>query len=166
MSTDERGTSQDGKMNGSTAGFTRARKSSCLRPFHAPTVGSLVSGQPSVKVEVGGTDTEYVSSCFFLAKTTATRGKSNNTWECMRNFVGKFSGEHRIPTLLSRISVNCFDILGSMSGRAGSHHLFRKSGITELINLQREGSKAKVYQVRQVRAVLLKYRLVGKGDED
>jgi len=39
-------------------------------------------------------------------------------------------------------------------------------GITELINLQREGSKAKVYQVRQVRAVLLKYRLAGEGGED
>jgi hypothetical protein len=36
----------------------------------------------------------------------------------------------------------------------------------ELINLQREGSKAKVYQVRQVRAVLLKYRLAGEGGED
>ena len=48
----------------------------------------------------------------------------------------------------------------------GSHHLFRKAGITELINLQREGSKAKVYQVRQVRAVLLKYRLAGEGGED
>ena len=47
-----------------------------------------------------------------------------------------------------------------------SHHLFRKSGITELINLQREGSKAKVYQVRQVRAVLLRYRLAGEGGED
>ena len=30
----------------------------------------------------------------------------------------------------------------------GSHHLFRKPGITELINLQREGGIAKVYQVR------------------
>jgi len=48
----------------------------------------------------------------------------------------------------------------------GSHHLFRKSGIIELINLQREGGKAKVYQVRQVRAVLLTYRLAGEGGED
>ena len=29
----------------------------------------------------------------------------------------------------------------------------------EMINLQREGAKAKQYQVRQVRAVILKYRL-------
>jgi hypothetical protein len=43
----------------------------------------------------------------------------------------------------------------------GSHHLFRKQGVIEKINLQRDGSKAKVYQVRQVRAVLVKYRLGG-----
>ena len=43
----------------------------------------------------------------------------------------------------------------------GSHHIFRRAGIVEKINLQREGSKAKVYQVRQVRAVILKYKLGG-----
>jgi virulence-associated protein VapD len=32
-----------------------------------------------------------------------------------------------------------------------SYHMFRKSGVEEKINLQREGNKAKVYQVRQVR---------------
>ena len=32
-----------------------------------------------------------------------------------------------------------------------SHHLFRKEGVEEKINLQREGNKAKPYQVRQVR---------------
>jgi hypothetical protein len=41
----------------------------------------------------------------------------------------------------------------------GSHHTFRKQGVDEKINLQRDGSKAKVYQVRQVRAVILKYKL-------
>ncbi|MBM4123297.1 MAG: type II toxin-antitoxin system HicA family toxin [Nitrospira sp.] len=34
----------------------------------------------------------------------------------------------------------------------GSHHIFRKDGVQERINLQRDGNKAKVYQVRQVRA--------------
>lgn len=42
-----------------------------------------------------------------------------------------------------------------------SHHIFRKSGVEEKLNLQREGNKAKVYQVRQVRNVLLKYKLGG-----
>jgi predicted RNA binding protein YcfA (HicA-like mRNA interferase family) len=41
----------------------------------------------------------------------------------------------------------------------GSHHLFRKEGVRELINLQHDGSKAKIYQVRQVRHIMLRYRL-------
>jgi predicted RNA binding protein YcfA (HicA-like mRNA interferase family) len=45
----------------------------------------------------------------------------------------------------------------------GSHHLFRKTGIEEMINLQRDGNKAKPYQVRQVRTVLLRHKL---GVED
>ncbi len=40
-----------------------------------------------------------------------------------------------------------------------SHHLFKKNGIDEMINLQRDGNKAKVYQVRQVRAIILQYKL-------
>jgi hypothetical protein len=44
----------------------------------------------------------------------------------------------------------------------GSHHVFRRAGIVEKINLQREGNKAKVYQVRQVRSVILKYKLGGE----
>jgi predicted RNA binding protein YcfA (HicA-like mRNA interferase family) len=41
----------------------------------------------------------------------------------------------------------------------GSHHLFRRSNVEERINLQREGNNAKPYQVKQVRAVILKYKL-------
>jgi len=44
----------------------------------------------------------------------------------------------------------------------GGHHLFRKTGVEEKINLQREGSEAKPYQVRQVRTVILKYQLGGQ----
>ena len=44
----------------------------------------------------------------------------------------------------------------------GSHHMFRRAGIVEKINLQREGNNAKVYQVRQVRSVILKYKLGGE----
>ena len=44
----------------------------------------------------------------------------------------------------------------------GSHHIFRKDGIEEKINLQQEGNKAKPYQVRQVRYVILKYQLGGE----
>jgi hypothetical protein len=43
---------------------------------------------------------------------------------------------------------------------SGSHHVFTRSGVLERINLQREGSKAKQYQVRQVRGILAEYRLL------
>jgi hypothetical protein len=41
----------------------------------------------------------------------------------------------------------------------GSHHLFSREAIEELINLQEDGAKAKPYQVRQVRSIILKYQL-------
>lgn len=41
----------------------------------------------------------------------------------------------------------------------GSHHIFRKSGVEEKINLQQDDGKAKPYQVRQVRAIILKGKL-------
>ena len=47
----------------------------------------------------------------------------------------------------------------------GDHHIFTKSGIEEIINLQPLGSKAKPYQVKQVRDLILKYRLSGDVDE-
>jgi virulence-associated protein VapD len=51
--------------------------------------------------------------------------------------------------------------LGFVERTRGSHHIFRKEGIEEKINLQRDKNKAKAYQVRQVRAVMLKHRLGG-----
>ena len=51
--------------------------------------------------------------------------------------------------------------MGFTERTRGSHHLYRKPGIAEKINLQRDGSHAKPYQVRQVRRAILKYRLGG-----
>ncbi len=53
--------------------------------------------------------------------------------------------------------------LGFVERVRGSHHIFRKEGVRELLNLQRDGSHAKPYQVRQVRQMILKNRLEG-GD--
>jgi predicted RNA binding protein YcfA (HicA-like mRNA interferase family) len=49
--------------------------------------------------------------------------------------------------------------LGFEERTRGSHHVFRRDGIEERINLQRDGSNAKPYQVRQVRAVLVRHNL-------
>jgi predicted RNA binding protein YcfA (HicA-like mRNA interferase family) len=43
---------------------------------------------------------------------------------------------------------------------SGSHHIFTQTGVMERINLQREGAKAKPYQVRQVRKTLATYKLL------
>ncbi|PYS84645.1 MAG: toxin HicA [Acidobacteria bacterium] len=47
----------------------------------------------------------------------------------------------------------------------GSHHIFTREGVEEILNLQPIGSKAKAYQVKQVRGVILRYRLGGQDDE-
>lgn len=57
--------------------------------------------------------------------------------------------------------------LGFQERTRGSHHVFRRTGVEELLNLQRDGDKAKVYQVRQLRAVLVRYGLTTiEGDEE
>lgn len=41
----------------------------------------------------------------------------------------------------------------------GDHHIYTCAGVDEIINLQPKGKQAKPYQVKQVRAILVKYRL-------
>jgi len=50
--------------------------------------------------------------------------------------------------------------LGFVESVRGSHHVFRRAGVAERINLQRDGRHAKVYQVRQVRRILIINRLI------
>lgn len=45
----------------------------------------------------------------------------------------------------------------------GGHHIFTKDSVAEIINLQPKGKKAKIYQVKQVRNLIIKYRL---GEHD
>jgi len=47
----------------------------------------------------------------------------------------------------------------------GSHHIFSKDGVEEILNLQPKEGKAKAYQVKQVRNLILNYQLGGQ-DED
>ena len=51
--------------------------------------------------------------------------------------------------------------LGFKERIRGSHHIFTKEGIEEILNLQEKSGKAKPYQVKQVRQLMLKYRLGG-----
>ncbi len=41
----------------------------------------------------------------------------------------------------------------------GDHHIFNKTGVEEILNLQPKHGNAKPYQVKQVRNVIIKYKL-------
>ncbi len=47
----------------------------------------------------------------------------------------------------------------------GDHHIFTRVDVEEIINLQPIGSKAKSYQIKQVRNLFIKYQLGVKGVE-
>jgi len=49
--------------------------------------------------------------------------------------------------------------LGFKERVRGSHHIFTREGIEELIDIQEVGGECKPYQVKQMRAVLKKYNL-------
>ena len=70
--------------------------------------------------------------------------------------------EAKFPDGAFRDVCQVLEHLGFEERIKGSHHIFRKSGIEEKINLQKDGPKAKSYQVKQVRAVVLKYKLGGE----
>lgn len=54
--------------------------------------------------------------------------------------------------------------LGFRERVKGSHHIFTRDGIDEIINIQPKGKVAKTYQVAQVRNLILKYELSEADD--
>ncbi|HVR39258.1 MAG TPA: type II toxin-antitoxin system HicA family toxin [Thermoanaerobaculia bacterium] len=55
--------------------------------------------------------------------------------------------------------------LGFQLRTVGSHHIFARSGVAEILNLQpRRDGTAKPYQVKQIRIVITKYRLADEND--
>ena len=41
----------------------------------------------------------------------------------------------------------------------GSHHIFTRFDVAEIINLQPKKNRAKPYQVKQIRSIIVKYKL-------
>ena len=54
--------------------------------------------------------------------------------------------------------------LGFQERVRGSDHIFTREGIPEILNLQPRGNKAKAYQVKQVRAVIVSHGLAELPD--
>jgi len=58
--------------------------------------------------------------------------------------------------------VSLLGYLGFHLRTAGSHHIFSREGVSEILNLQpRRDGTAKPYQVKQVRAIISRYKLTG-----
>lgn len=51
------------------------------------------------------------------------------------------------------------DVMGFRCRIKGDHFIYYKDGIDEIINIQPKGNKAKPYQVKQIRNLILKYQL-------
>ena len=54
--------------------------------------------------------------------------------------------------------------LGFSKRIRGSHYIFSMDGVEEIINIQSRAGKAKPYQVKQVRGLILKYKM-GDGND-
>jgi len=48
----------------------------------------------------------------------------------------------------------------------GSHHILFKADLDEIINIQPNGSKAKAYQVKQIRTIIVNNQLELKKDDN
>lgn len=54
--------------------------------------------------------------------------------------------------------------LGFVERVRGDHHIFTRDGVEEILNMQPRGGMAKPYQVKQVRNVIVRYRLGEQAD--
>lgn len=51
------------------------------------------------------------------------------------------------------------DIMGFQCRVKGDHFIYWKKGVDEIINIPPDGNKAKPYQVKQIRNIILKYQM-------
>ena len=64
---------------------------------------------------------------------------------------GLLGGQRAVPAALERAGF-------TRRQGGGSHTIFHKTGVEEILNLQPIGNKAKAYQVKQVRNMILKHQ--------
>ena len=79
-------------------------------------------------------------------------GRIRRTWE--RVLGGSADANLEFDDVIALLTA-----LGFRHRVRGSHHVMFKANVARPLTLQRQGSKAKPYQVRQIRAVILAYNL-------
>jgi hypothetical protein len=88
-------------------------------------------------VALNSSDNVYVRKRVFMQVLQGT-ADANIRFEDLRSLLGALGFAERIR---------------------GDHHIFSKPGVAEILNLQPRGSMAKPYQVRQIRSVIIRYKL-------
>jgi len=61
---------------------------------------------------------------------------------------------------------NLLAVLGFEERIKGSHHIFTLEGREAALNLQPVGSKAKAYQVRRVRQIIIEHNLANDEEDE
>jgi predicted RNA binding protein YcfA (HicA-like mRNA interferase family) len=80
-----------------------------------------------------------------LFKILSGRSDANISFDDVCNLLEKFGFQERIR---------------------GDHHIFTRDNVEEILNLQPKGSKAKPYQVKQVRDLIVRYKLSLEKSDD
>ena len=105
----------------------------------------------------------------FLAVVTTVSSRRNSCCDRLRRYDSPRKAEKLAAIILSGKSDQNFAFadLCHVIERAGfrlrsgkgSHRIYYKDGVVEIINVQPRDGKAKPYQVKQVRDLLLKYKI-------
>ena len=64
----------------------------------------------------------------------------------------------------SQVWANPYLRLGFVQRISGGHHVFTGDGVEEILNLKPKGPMAKPYQVKQVRGILIRYKLTEEAE--
>jgi hypothetical protein len=89
----------------------------------------------------------------------------NTPWRERTSFSTKFYEAAPNANIPFSGMVQLLKRLGFQERIKGSHHIFSRDGVAEILNLQPYSGKCKPYQVKQVRNVIINYRLAGEADD-
>jgi hypothetical protein len=99
-----------------------------------------------------------VCSCFLISQNTETLqgNRSMGKLENILVVILRGSSDNNLSFSDLRFTL---ESLGFVVRIKGDHFIYTNQSVTEIINIQPAGNKAKAYQVKQVRSLILKYKL-------
>jgi predicted RNA binding protein YcfA (HicA-like mRNA interferase family) len=107
-------------------------------------------------------ETDFAIFTFMGEKATAIQTMSRSKKILQKVLLEKPPNNIRFEDLRSVLLS-----LGFNERVKGSHHIFSKDGVVEIINIQpNRENNAKTYQLRQIRQVLIAYNLITENENN